>query len=440
MKNLLVLHLESVCRQRFAAFASSFPNTRRLMQQARVFDRFFSSATSTLMVVTYFFHANDFEFDAVARFEGMRPAGNNRHLFALLQERGWNANLICLNGFQSTHPTTLSSWSGDLPPVWGTNDFPTLFARFDRLTDTAPFAIYVWDLITHVEHSLALAPHSDGYTDQVRRACQVADDAIGVFLSTLARKGLLQSTTIVVFGDHGDDYWTHGFKGGMTHATEPYSQITWTPLAICDPTLAAGADGRLASTIDLAPTCLDLLGVDHAFSFAPSGTTLLGPPVDVVYAQNFNASQADNREFGIARAYAAVDDTYTLLASSRGLEFYAYHLDPGNHCNLLQFFDLAADGRLSLRPWGPAARHFRAALLDNPRAVEHVVARFASLRTRLAARVAAKRAFLLDRGADPAGALDPHCFDVIASGASPAAPSPPGRPFGAPTAFSYRLR
>jgi hypothetical protein len=440
MKNLLVLHLESVCRQRFAAFASSFPNTRRLLQAARVFDHFYSSATSTLMVVTYLFHGNDFEFDAATLFDGMLPAGNNRHLFSVLQERGWNVNLVCLDGFHATHPAALSSWTGDLPPIWGTNQFPALFARFDELTNAPPFAIYVWDLITHVEHSLSLAPHAEGYTDQVRRACAVADDAIGVFLSTLERKGLLDQTTIVVYGDHGDDYWTHGFKGGMTHATEPYTQITRTPLAIRDPALAAGVDLRLASTIDLAPTCLELLGVEHAYTFSPSGASLLGTPADTVYAQNFTANQADNRAFGIAKAYAAVDDTYTLLASSRGLEFYAHQLDPGNHCNLLHFFDLAAGGRLALRPWGATARHFRAALLDNPRAIAHVLARFASLRERLAARIEAKRAFIVGRGADPVHALDPRCLDVVAPGSGQDALSPPGRRAPAPFEFSYRLR
>lgn len=440
MKNLLVLHLESVCRQRFAAFASSFPNTRRLLQEARVFDRFFSSATSTLMVVTYLFHGNDFEFDAATLFEGMRPSGNNRHLFSVLQERGWNANLVCLDGFHATRPTTLSSWSGDLPPVWSTNDFPTLFARFDELTNAPPFAIYVWDLITHVEHSLSLAPHADGYTDQVRLACRVADDAIGVFLAMLARKGLLDQTTIVVYGDHGDDYWTHGFRGGMVHATEPYTGITRTPLAIRDPGLAAGVDQRLASTIDLAPTCLELLGVDHAYTFAPSGASLLGTPASAVYSQNFTASQADNREYGIAQAHAAVDDTYALLASSRGLEFYAHELDPGNHCNLLHFFDFAADGRLALRPQRAAPGHYRAALIDNPWAVAHLESHFTSLRERLAARIAAKREFIVGRGANPVHALDPRCLGIIAPGPDPASVPPHDRRAPAPFEFSYRLR
>lgn len=188
MKNLVILHLESISRQRLAEFASAFPNTLRLMREGVVFDRFFSSATSTHMVLTYLFHANDFEVDTSTTFEGMVPARNNPHLFKVLQDAGYRSNLICLNGHAATRPAHLRAWNEQLPKLWDTNDFPALFARFDELTNEPPFAIYVWDLITHVEHSLALAPHARGLTDQIERACAAADYAVGVIRQTLERK------------------------------------------------------------------------------------------------------------------------------------------------------------------------------------------------------------------------------------------------------------
>ena len=413
MKNLLILHLESITRQRLADFASAFPNARRLMRDALVFDNFFSSATSTLMVVSYLLHGNDFEFDASSEFEGMRPAANNRNLFSILRDRGYRAEIVCLNGFHATNPTKLAAWPDDLPPVWGTNDFPTLFARFDELTAAPPFAIYVWDLITHIEHSLALAPFSSGLTDQIRRACSVADDAIGTMVATLERKGLLDSTTIVIYGDHGDDYWTHGFKGGMVHATEPYTQITWTPLAIRDPGLASGTHSSLASTIDIAPTCRALLGIPEPEAFPYSGENLLAGAPRRVFSQNFTANQPDRRELGIVKAYSVTDDTCNLVASSRGLELYAYRLDPGNQCNLLHFFDVFPDGRIGLRERPPGAGHFRAALQDNPRAVADLAWRFGVLRAALAERIAAKRAYIAERGVEPVFALDPRCLNTV---------------------------
>jgi hypothetical protein len=416
MKNLLILHLESITRQRLSVFGSSFPNTIRFMQDALVFDNFFSSATSTLMVVTSLFHSNDFEFDTASEFEGMRPAANNRNLFSILKNHGYNADFICLNAFHATSETKFAAWPDDLPPVWGTNDFPTLFDRFDKLTDGPPFAIYVWDLVTHIEHSLALAPFSGGLTDQIQRACSVADNAVGEILAILERKGLLDNTTVIIYGDHGDDYWTHGFKGGMVHATEPYTQITWTPLAIRDPALTPGTNMKLASTIDIAPTCLALLGIDESNAFLPSGMNLLTQAPELVFSQNFTANQPDNQVLGIVKAFSAIDDTYVLLVSTRGLELYAYRLDPGNHCNLLDFFDLTPDGTLSFLKRPGAVGHFRAALQDNPRAIASISAHFEKLRDALSEHVAAKRAYIMERGIEPAFAMDPHCLTVVADG------------------------
>ena len=443
MKNLLIVHLESISRQRLAAFASSFPNLRRLMGEALVFDNFFASATSTLMVVTYLFHGNDFEFDTSTQFEGMRPERNTRNLFALLSDRGYRSNLIALNAFQHKIPTELPSWPEELSPPWGTNDFPALFARFDELTDAPPFAIYVWDLVTHIEHSKALAPHADGLTDQIRRACGVGDDAIGEMLAILERKGLMANTTIVVYGDHGDDFWTHGWKGGMVHGVEPYTFVTHTPLAIRDASLEAGAYQGLASTIDIAPTCLSLLGVDEAPAFAHTGIDLLRSTRESAYAQNLTANQPDNAERGIAQAFAATDAAYTLLASSRGLEMYAYRIDPGNHCNLLHFFDLAQGGGLRPRDTR-GAPHFLAALGDNPHTIADIDEHFAALSQALSARIAAKRAYIAERGVQPIHALDPRHLARIDDGARATffrAAAPAGAPASMPAfQFSYKVR
>jgi hypothetical protein len=414
LKNIVFLHLESISRQRLATFAAAFPNTLRLMQEAIVFDNYFSSATSTVMVLTYLFHANDFELDTSMQFDGAEPARNNRNLFEILQQRGYHAHLVCLNAFPA-RPIKLSAWGSGLPPVWETNDFPQLFAHFDALTDAPPFAIYVWDLISHVEHSMALAPYANGLTDQLRRACAVADDAVGVIRDTLERKGLLDDTIVVLYGDHGDDFWTHGYKGGMIHGTEPYTDIIAAPFAIRDPDHAPGLHTGLASTIDIAPTCLALLGVDPDVSFAHSGVDLLQRAPDVVYAQNFTANQPDNAGLGIAKAFSVTDDTYTLMASSRGVELFAHRLDPGNHCNLLHLFGFDAAGHLALQEFPGTAGHFLASWSRNPQAVARLAHDFERLRSRLETRIDAKRSYIVERGVDAANALDRHCLATISA-------------------------
>jgi len=415
MKNLVILHLESISRQRLAEFAPVFPNTLRLMREGVVFDRFFSSATSTVMVLTYLFHGNDFEVDTSTTFQGMVPARNNPNLFAILQDAGYRSNLICLNGRATTQPVRLRAWDDRLPKLWDTNDFPALFARFDELTDRSPFAIYVWDLITHIEHSLALAPQSRGLTDQIERACMAADYAVGVIRKTLEQKGLLDETLLVLYGDHGDDCWTHGYKGGMIHGTEPYTEVIATPFALRDPGLEAGVRVDLASTVDIAPTCLALLGISADMRFGYSGVDLARERRDFAYAQNFTANQPDRVEAGITKAFSITDPTYTLLASSRGLEMYAHRLDPGNHCNLLHFFALDSAGRLVPQQFALRSGHAMAAWKDNPRAVEALTDDFARMRNALAARIEAKRAYIVARGVTAAHALDRACLATIST-------------------------
>jgi hypothetical protein len=365
------------------------------------------------MVTGYLFHGNDFEYDTSPAFAGMLPAENNPNLFAILRERGYHANMICLNGYEHVRPIKLGSWTGPLPPIWGTHDFPSLFARFDELTDTAPFAIHVWNLITHIEHSLAVSPHASGLTDQFRRAWAIADDAVGHLRAILERKGLLENTTIVLYGDHGDDPWTHGFREGLTHGTEPYTDIVWTPLAIRDPGLAPAVDDRIARTIDIAPTCLALLGVEATLPFPHSGIDLFRGAAEFAYSQNYTANQPDNPRTGIAKAFSITDRDHTLLVSSRGLEFYAHRLDPGNHCNLLHLFELDPTGRPELAPRPGVAAHFKAAWQDNPTSAEGLANDFLRLKRGLAARVAAKRAYILQRGVAPRHALDPACLESV---------------------------
>jgi hypothetical protein len=445
MKNLVVLHLESLSRQRFAAFAPALRHITRLMQEAVVFDNFFASATSTLMVTGYLFHGNDFEYDTSSAFAGMRPAGNNPNLFSILQERGYHSNLICLNGYEHVKPVELRSWADDLPPVWGTHDFPSLFARFDALTDAAPFAIHVWNLITHIEHSLAVSPHARGLTDQFRRAWAIADDAVGHLRAILERKGLLANTTIVLNGDHGDDPWTHGFRGGLTHGTEPYTDIIWTPFAIRDPELAPATVDRIARTIDIAPTCLALLGVEAKLPFPHSGIDLFHDTSEFAYSQNFTANQPDNPRTGIAKAFSVTDRDHTLLASSRGLELYAHRLDPGNHCNLLHFFEIDKTGRPVLVPQPGAAAHYKAGWQDNPTSAEGLANDFLRLKRALAARVDAKRAYIVERGVAPRHALDPARLETANPEGRDAfyrkAPTPGAAPAAMPAFdISFKLR
>lgn len=87
------------------------------------------------------------------------------------------------------------------------------------------------------------------------------DEGFGVLLDALDAKGLLDTTIIVVVGDHGESLDQHGEP---THAAYIYDTTVRVPLLVAAPGSgqATGESVRgQVRTIDIAPTILDLLGL-----------------------------------------------------------------------------------------------------------------------------------------------------------------------------------
>jgi len=87
------------------------------------------------------------------------------------------------------------------------------------------------------------------------------DESFGILLDALDARGLLDTTIIVVVGDHGESLDQHGEP---THAAYLYDTTVRVPLLVAAPG-SGQATGesvkRQVRTIDIAPTILDLLGL-----------------------------------------------------------------------------------------------------------------------------------------------------------------------------------
>ena len=409
-KNLLIIHLESISWQTLNAFPESFPNLLRIMPNTRRFRSYFSSATSTQMAMTSLLHANSFELDAAPGLA--RPAANNPSLFSILDSRGYRSEFLAVSAFRVG--TMMPLLAGSLPPAWTTSDFGELLAKFEAAITQRPFAIYVWNLVTHIGHAIALESFSDSIDDMVSGACAVADRIVGELFGLLERHGVLDETVVVMYGDHGDDYWTHGFKRGVMHGAEPYSHVTHAPLFIRDPALPAADDYRMASTIDLGPTCLDLVKAPAALPFSETGISLaFGGEHAVCFSQNFTANQPDAPERDVRKAFCVYDKSYALMVSSRGLELFNRKLDPTNHCNLLHLFKLV-DGELVLRVPGKHIGIHLATLLEHMTSGERAVSwRFKKLQSELREHVAKKNRYVAEHARPPHEVLDLSALDKI---------------------------
>lgn len=88
------------------------------------------------------------------------------------------------------------------------------------------------------------------------------DSQLGRLLQGLDERGLRDKTLIVVVGDHGEGLGDHGER---THGILLYRSATRVPLILSNPRLFPRpevVDGTVVSIADVAPTLVDLLGVE----------------------------------------------------------------------------------------------------------------------------------------------------------------------------------
>ncbi len=119
-----------------------------------------------------------------------------------------------------------------------------------------------------------LGPHGvDHLRDRYDGCIRHADDRVRELVDFLKRRGLWDRTLLVVTADHGEEFLDHG---RLLHANGPYDELVRIPLLIKLPASRAGGSrvSALASTIDLMPTILDVVGLEP--NPAVMGTSLLG--------------------------------------------------------------------------------------------------------------------------------------------------------------------
>jgi arylsulfatase A-like enzyme len=161
-----------------------------------------------------------------------------------------------------------------------------------------------------------------------------SDENVGRLLGALDELGLERSTLVVFASDHGEAFGEHGEQG---HAIFVYDTTLLVPLVLRWPDVLPS--GRVAqgqvSLVDLAPTILDVLGLDPLPG--SQGRSLLGacfedPPGDAepVYAESFHGSL----RFGWAPLQSVRTDRWKLIRAPRP-ELYDLKNDPGETTNVI---------------------------------------------------------------------------------------------------------
>lgn len=104
-------------------------------------------------------------------------------------------------------------------------------------------------------------------------ACHHLDGQFGRVLAYLEESGLLDSTVVLLTGDHGEEFMEKGHWGHNSQFTEEQLRV---PLVLWVPGTGAERVARMTSHLDIAPTLARLFGVRNPPSDYSLGYDLFG--------------------------------------------------------------------------------------------------------------------------------------------------------------------
>lgn len=175
----------------------------------------------------------------------------------------------------------------------------------------------------------------DNYIKKYYRSAESVDSSVGTVLSAVKDAGLWDDTIIIYTSDHG---YNNG-EYGLTEKHYGYGTVMNVPLIARVPGVSQGAVCQnLVGLVDLAPTILDLAGVDiptdlNGMSFSPLIQNPQGPPVrdSLFFSQSVPVNFGHNWPHTVV-----VDNRYKLMDWRDGkyYELYNYVVDPEERKNL----------------------------------------------------------------------------------------------------------
>ncbi len=196
--------------------------------------------------------------------------------------------------------------------------------------DRRPFFLWAHYYDPHVPYSppaeLAAAFRDRPYDGEIA----FVDAQIGVLLSWLRARGVLDDTLVVVTSDHGEGLGEHGEP---THMDLIYDSTLRVPLILSNPRLLRGigvVDDRVAGLVDVLPTVLGLLGIDPPKgSLDGRNVTSRGDADRALYVE----SLAPYLDYGWAALHGlrTLRDKFILAPTP---EYFDLRADPGELVNL----------------------------------------------------------------------------------------------------------
>lgn len=344
MKNLILIHLESLSNNLlYHASEEIFPNLFHIFKKGLFFPNYYSTATSTIMTVADLMYGDVYQLEKAHNLDDVSKQKTIQSMFMMLETKGYSTSAYVYPRFAKENRMDRVN----LKKIFGKDTHYEELSETDQLRDKIAntiksrraFALYVYDY-TSLLSSPFRTEHVDGdFLEVAEEGYRRIDRTVGFVFEALQKENILENTVVVLFGDHGDDLYSHGFANGFTHAIEPYASVIRTPLAIYANGVRPGIISNLVNTTDLRNMILSLVSESDLES-AMSNTTR---------KYSFSRNLFWNQPCGaLNKAYSITDGRYMLMASPKGLELYLCKYDVFGTVNLLNFFQMHK-GNIRLR-------------------------------------------------------------------------------------------
>jgi arylsulfatase A-like enzyme len=187
-----------------------------------------------------------------------------------------------------------------------------------------PFFTWIHLFVTHRPYDLP-GEFKDSHFDTYLAAIRYEDAQVARVIRHLESREQLDSTLIVVVGDHGESLGGHGEDG---HGMFLYQEALRVPFMMRGPGVPVQRSLRIARLVDLTPTVLDLFRIQTR---GMDGTSLLRTSqlASEVYAESMYPLR-----FGWAPLRSLRADRYKFIDAPRP-ELYDLETDPAEERNIV---------------------------------------------------------------------------------------------------------
>ncbi|MGK3227609.1 sulfatase-like hydrolase/transferase [Enterobacter soli] len=335
-KNVVFIHLESL-NQAIYSHRQWFPCLNSLVPHSLRLNNFISSATSSFMAVSDLLHGDDNVLEHNVNFEvGLTPNRKAPAMFDQLRQAGYRTAGL-------GYPI---NWA-NFDEIWSESDKFKWFSTANEMVHNAesiisdrsqPFALYIWNLSSHLCYQDSYKSAGENSFVRWQRGYESMDSTVGDILRLLMNYKQMENTVLVIFGDHGDDFWNHGLNGGFAHAIEPYTSLVHTPAFIYNSHHKARDINHLVSMIDLQKTVFDMLDLPVMTEKTPTTWSALSGERKYCYSRNLFAAQSgDSPHTPLRKGYSITSELFHLLYVKGEYKMYAWQADSANQFNLLDY-------------------------------------------------------------------------------------------------------